>query len=137
VIVDTSALLALFDRSDPNHERVVEALGESSAPLVVSPYVLAELDYLVLSRHGSQAEECVVEELAGGGWELEAMSPARVIQALAVVRRFRDQRIGLTDASVMVLAQEYRTREVLTLDRRHFSVLRFADGSAPEIMPAC
>jgi predicted nucleic acid-binding protein len=136
VIVDTSALLALFDRSDKNHQRTAGAIEGSKAPMVVSPYVLAELDYLVLDRHGPRAEEDVIEELASGSWELATMSPPRVKAALRVIRRFHDQRIGLADASLIVLGEVYQTRDILTLDRRHFSVLRFTDGSSPNILPA-
>ena len=45
VIVDTSALLAFFDASEPDHEAVAAVLAVADA-LVVSPYVVAELDYL-------------------------------------------------------------------------------------------
>lgn len=38
-----------------------------------------------------------------------------------------DQRIGVTDASLVVVAGRYRTRTICTLDRRHFSVLRCLD----------
>jgi predicted nucleic acid-binding protein len=136
VIVDTSALLALFDRSDPHHRRTAAAIEGSSAPMVVSPYVLAELDYLILDRHGPRAEKEVIGEFASGSWELATMPPPRLTAALEVMRRFRDQRIGLTDASLIVLGEAYRTRDVLTLDRRHFSILRFSDDSSPNILPA-
>ena len=56
MIVDTSALLAFFDTSEPDHEAVSAVLGAATEPLVVSPYVVAELDYLVASRLGVSAE---------------------------------------------------------------------------------
>jgi predicted nucleic acid-binding protein len=55
VIVDTSALLAFFDASEPDHEAVSAVLGAADA-LVVSPYVVAELNYLVATRHGVDDE---------------------------------------------------------------------------------
>ncbi|MDR1186707.1 MAG: PIN domain-containing protein [Bifidobacteriaceae bacterium] len=134
MIVDTSALLALFDRSDPHHAAVAAALGTRKAPRVISPFVLAELDYLVLTRHGRAAESAVLSELGSGAWELASMPVERVRQAVEVLHRFADQSIGLTDASLIVLAHEYRTRDILTLDRRHFSVLRFPDGSPPRLI---
>ena len=52
MIVDTGALLAFFDTDEPDHETVSAVLGGATEPLVVSPYVVAELDYLVASRLG-------------------------------------------------------------------------------------
>ena len=56
MIVDTSALLAFFDTDEPDHAAVSGVLARASEPLVVSPYVVAELDYLVASRLGGPAE---------------------------------------------------------------------------------
>ena len=70
VIVDTSALLAYFDTSEPDHSTVSEAIDALTGLLVVSPYVVAELDYLVATRHGVDAELAVLDELTGGAWEL-------------------------------------------------------------------
>jgi uncharacterized protein len=41
-----------------------------------------------------------------------------------VVDRYRDQNIGLTDASLVILALRHRTNRLLTLDERHFRVVR-------------
>jgi len=45
-----------------------------------------------------------------------------------VVATYGDQEIGVTDASLVVLASRHQTRTILTLDRRHFSVVRPLDG---------
>lgn len=135
MIVDTSALLAYFDANEPRHAEVARVIDSAHGPLIVSPYVIAELDYLVLARHGSDAELAVLDELTSGAWELADMTSARIRAAAEIVRRYADQPIGLTDASNIVLADAYRTRQIATLDRRHFEVLRFDDHTAVEILP--
>lgn len=136
LVVDTSALLAYFDTNEPQHEAVVPVIDAAAAgPLVVSPYVIAELDFLVLTRHGVQAQREVLAELTGGAWELATMDRERLVAAADIVERYSDIPIGVTDASNIVLAEAYRTRAIATLDRRHFAVLRLGDGSAPEVLP--
>jgi predicted nucleic acid-binding protein len=136
LVVDTSALLAYFDTNEPQHEAVVPVINAAAAgPLVVSPYVIAELDYLVLTRHGVQAQREVLAELTGGAWELATMDRERLVAAADIVERYSDIPIGVTDASNIVLAEAYRTRAIATLDRRHVTVLRLGDGSAPEVLP--
>lgn len=56
VIVDTSALLAFFDASEPDHDVVTDVLAESTGLLVVSLFVVAELDYLLATRHEPRRE---------------------------------------------------------------------------------
>ena len=55
--------------------------------------------------------------------------------ATRVVERYRDLGIGIADASLAVLAQRYRTRTILTLDRKHFTVMRPLDGGVFKIVP--
>jgi predicted nucleic acid-binding protein len=128
VIADTSGLLALFNRTEPSHERVRALTAEADEPLVVSPYVAAELDYLVATREGVDVELSVMSELAGGAYDLPALDADDLQRAVDVIDRYRDQAIGIADASLVVLADRYRTREILTLDRRHFEVLRPLSG---------
>ncbi len=135
MIVDTSALLAFFDRAEPEHLAVSAALEASDSPLVVSPYVLAEVDYLVSTRHGVPAELAVLDELAGGAWELPCLERTDVRAARDIIARYSDQRIGLADASIVVLAERFGTRTIATLDRRHFGILRTSTGEALIIVP--
>jgi predicted nucleic acid-binding protein len=135
MIADTSALLAFFDADEARHADVTAAIGQAAGPLIVSPYVLAELDYLTLTRKGVDAERLTLGELAGGAWLLAEFPAALLRRAAAVIERCADHKIGLADASLIVLGEDYGARRILTLDRRHFSVLRFADGTAPQILP--
>ena len=135
MIVDTSALLAFFDRDEPDHAAVAAVLSESDEPLVVSPFVVAELDYLVASRMGVASELAALRELASGAWELPSMDALDVTRACSVIERYADQHIGLADASNVVLAERYRTRSIATLDRRHFDVLRPLAGGRFSIVP--
>lgn len=134
-IADTSGLLALFNSEEPEHDAVVQLVAEMDDPLVVSPYVVAELDYLVASRVGVDAELVVLEELTGGAYELAQLDPTDLERASAVIERYRDQLIGVADASIVVLADRHRTREILTLDHRHFDVLRPLSGGRFKLIP--
>ncbi|GBC87372.1 Ribonuclease VapC26 [bacterium HR12] len=135
MIADTSGLLALFNRSEPEHEAVRRIAADSREPLVVSPYVVAELDYLVATRVGVQAELAVLRELAGGAYELPHLGPGDLERIATVIARYADQGIGAADASIVVLADRYRTREILTLDRRRFEVLRPLSGGRFRVLP--
>ena len=135
MIVDTSALVAYFNTSEPSHEAAANVIDNCQEPLVVSPYVVAELDYLVGSRVGVDAELAVLDELAGGAWELATFDAPGVVVATSVIKKYRDQRIGLADASNVVLADRYQTRTIATLDHRHFRVLRPLQGGRFTVVP--
>jgi len=135
MIVDTSALLAFFDSAEPRHRDVARTIEAADETLVVSPYVLAELDYLVATRHGVQAELAMLDELGGGASELACLDAVELRAARTIVDRYADLQIGLADASNVVLAQRFGQTSIVTLDRRHLSVLRALDGSALTLVP--
>ena len=135
VIADTSALIAFYSESGAQHDDVSAWLATQGGPIVISPYVVAELDCLVATRKGVDAELAVLAELAGGAYELAAMSAADVALAADLIARYRDLGIGITDASLVVLAGRYGTDTILTLDRRHCGALRSLAGQPLRIVP--
>ena len=135
MILDTSGLLAFFNDREPAHDAVRKVIDAADEDLVVSPYVVAEVDYLVATRHGVDAELAVLRQLSGGAFELPEVTAEDLSKVVRVVERYRDQDIGVADASLVVLAARYRTRRIVTLDRRHFTVLRPARGHAFELLP--
>ena len=136
MIVDTSALLAYFNAREPDHEAVSRVIDTNDdGLLVVSPYVLAELDYLIAQRVGVDAELEVLRELSSGAWELAVVGVAELELATSIIEKYGDQKIGVADASIVVLADRYHTRTIVTLDRRHFDVLRPIGGGRFSIRP--
>lgn len=135
IVADTSGLLAFFNAREPRHADARKAVERDPEPMIVSPFVLAELDYLVGTRLGVEAEVRVLNELATGAYHLARMDEADLRAATAVVEQYHDQEVGLADASLLVLASRHRTKSILTLDHRHFSVLRPLEGGRFRLLP--
>jgi len=136
IIADTSGLLAFFNAREPAHQRTVDAVASSNDMIAVSPWVIAELDYLVTTRMGVDAEATVLRELGSGAYELATISPDDVLRCAEIVTQYHDQDIGITDASLVVLAERYDTLRLLTVDRRHFEVIRPRAGGHFELLGA-
>jgi uncharacterized protein len=135
IVADTSGLLALFNAAEPSHAAAARAVGADRDPLVVSPYVMAELDYLLATRVGPRAALAVLRELTGGAYLLPTVTVDDVVVVADLVERYADLGLGLADASLVVLADRYATTRLLTLDRRHFGPVRTLGGSAFEVLP--
>jgi len=103
--------------------------------LVVSPCVLTELDYLVATRQGPPTAgtilRYVASRVAAGRWEVPGIGPL-LLAAHAVLGDYPV--IGLADAMNVVLAREFRTNVIATLDQGHFRVI---PHSPPTALSAC
>ena len=135
IVVDTSAVFAALDRSQPDHDRARLVL-EGDEPLVLSPFALAELDYLLATRVSSAASVELLRDVEAGAFELAEFTATDVGKAADVMARYHDLELGLADASIVVLADRYETDRVLTLDHRHFRALRTSRGTPFALLPA-
>lgn len=78
----------------------------------------------------------LLDEVARGAFSLAAFDAADVRAARGLIGRFADLRIGLADASIVVLAERHRAHDVLTLDERHLPTLP-GPGKRPfRLLPA-
>lgn len=136
IVLDTSGLLAAIDSSQRFHNTAREVLNEAMVPLILSPFVLAELDYLLATRVGHAAELALLEEVARETYRLAQFSGGDVVEAMQIIERYADLHISLADASNVVLANRHDTLDVLTLDERHFRVLRRPGGRPFRLLPA-
>jgi uncharacterized protein len=136
ILLDTSGLLAALDSSQRHHAQAAAALRAAAGPLLLSPFVLAELDYLLATRVGSRAALALLAEVARGAYRLESFDAGDVAIAHEVVEAHEELEVGLADASIVVLSRRYETLDVLTLDERHFRTLRGATGRPFRILPA-
>ena len=136
ILLVTSGLLAAIDASQTHHRAARRALEAAPPPWVLSPFVLAELDYLLATRVGSHAERALLGEVARGVYRLESFEGDDIGQAERVLAKHQDMDIGLADASLVVLANRYGVRDLLSLDERHFRVLRGPGGRPFRLLPA-
>lgn len=72
-------------------------MAAETEPMVVSPYVIAEVDCLVVTRLGVDAELAVLDELAGGAYHLAPFSSDDIAQSRELIDRYRDQAIGIAE----------------------------------------
>jgi len=80
------------------HAECAQALAEQR-PLVLSPLVLAELDYLTARIAGVDAELALLSELSSGAYEIASFGSYDLVKAANVVEQYRNLSLGLTDAS--------------------------------------
>ncbi|MEV4222822.1 MULTISPECIES: PIN domain-containing protein [Nonomuraea] len=136
LVLDTSGLLAAIDPRQPQHKEAREVLRTETGPVLLSPYVLAETDYMILKLAGVRRELEFLRSVSTGDYEMVNMSTLDVRRAVDIAERYADMEIGLTDASVALIAARHSTTRVLTLDQRHFRAMKPLWGDCFTVLPA-
>ncbi len=136
LIVDAGALYAQADFDEPQHDAVAQFLLSERGPLVTTELVVAKADYLILRRLGIDVELAFLNDLAAGTFSVECLTHDELQRARAVVSQYRDLRLGLAGASLVVLARRYRTTRILTFDERAFRIVGPLQGGSFTVLPA-
>ncbi len=95
---------------------------------------MAETDYLVSKRLGRRAEHTFLAEVTDQVYRLVGFDDEDMASAADLVNTYADMDIGITDASVAVIAGRYRTVDLLSVDQ-HFRALRPLWGAAFRLLP--
>lgn len=138
MICDTSGLIAGYDERDPDGSAVRELLDADAGSLIVSPFVLAEVDYMIMTRSGAAAELVLREDLADGVYQVAEFTQLDAKRVVQLCQQYADLNLGIADAHTMCLtrADRYDTRRILTFDHRHFRAVKPPQGGVFTLLPA-
>ena len=129
-ICDTGPLVAWLNRNDSFHLWAVELMKQVRPPLLTCEPVMTEAAYFL--REDGLDVEPLFQLIERGalqlGFDLKSHWP-RVRTLMA-----RYSRMDLADAAVVVMTELYARSQVLTLDRRDFSVYRRNDRQVIEFI---
>jgi predicted nucleic acid-binding protein len=134
IILDTSGLVAALDPRQVHHQEAAQILSQPQVR-ILSPFVLAEVDYLIATNAGQTSELMFLGDVARGIHRLESVGEADVASMIEIIERYRDLELGIADASIVVLAERYRCCDVLTLDQRHFRTVAGPGGQPFRLLP--
>lgn len=131
-ICDTGPLVAYLNRNDPHHAWSVELMKQVRAPLLCCDAVLTEAAYFL--REDEVSIEPLFELLDRGALRLQFELSAHWPRVRTLMARYA--RMDLADACIVVMSELSVRCQVLTLDRRDFSVYRRNDRQAiPFVAP--
>jgi len=136
LIIDAAPLVALANVADPDHQAVRQILQGEPGELVLPAPVTAEVDYILRTRLGDAAASAFLSDLAAGAYRVECVDPDEYVAVKELDRKYAGLRLGLADASVVVLAARFKTRRILTFDQRHFRAVEPLQGGAFALLPA-
>lgn len=123
VFCDTSALYALIDRRDANHDAVreaVERVVRAGRLLVTTDYVVAEAVNLANARGGRFVASRLLDLIEqSAGIRMEWIGVERFSRTKVYFRKNADHSYSFTDCTSFVVMKEERITDALTTDA-HF-----------------
>lgn len=131
VLLDTSCIVALLDRSERHHQECVDVVSALAAPLITCEAVIAESCYLVRDLKGAAA--AVVENVDRGIFQIPYRLSGNALGVTKLVKKYAGVPMDFADACLVDMASDYHTGRILTLDA-DFRVYRWGRNRPFELL---
>ena len=123
-LVDTGPLVAVFDRTDANHERAKALMAGCESPLRTCEAVLAEASHL-LSKTGPTGPSRLVSLGRTAAYEIVFRLDEHCLPIERTLAKYQDVPASLADACLIRSAEVHQESRILTFDS-DFVVYRWA-----------
>jgi predicted nucleic acid-binding protein len=131
VLIDAGAIVALYDRRQPEHQRCYDAFHQTDDVLVTCEPVITEACFL-LRRLGDAVRD-LLAEIEAGKFVVQYSLAFRAGQVARLMRKYADVPMDLADACLVDMADEIQTGRIFTLDA-DFRVYRWARNRPFELL---
>ena len=131
ILVDTSAVFALLDRSDHCHgaaRKTLEGLRRRRAEPLLTNFIIAESHALSLSRLGAEVAR---RWLLGNTWPVERVSEDDESRARSIIAHYADKSFSYTDATSFAVMERLGLKTAFAFDP-HFRQYGFQVLGLPE-----
>ena len=125
IIVDTGVWVALANKNDTHHVAAKKSFSQYNEPLITTWCVVTETCYFLQSRRGVAAAITFMTAMSEGFFEIFDLKDNHVLRMKELMEKYRDVPMDLADASLVVLAEEYKIGRILTLDIKDFGIYQW------------
>lgn len=134
ILIDTSPLVSLGDRAQPEHKICAELFRKHSSELITTLPCLTESMYLLHRLAGWKGQRAL--------WDLVVATPIAIfpvdsdefLRMGQLMEKYKDLPMDFADASLVVAAERLGTNRAFTLDS-DFTVYRINGKKKFEIIP--
>jgi predicted nucleic acid-binding protein len=114
ILVDSGPLIALFDKDDDLHVKIIDFFSSHDYQFVTTVAVLTEVFHML--EYNKRQQEKFLEWLIEEGTFIWNISQDDLPQILVLTKRYSDLPMDFADATLVITAQKSNIREIVSID---------------------
>ncbi|MBU6358739.1 MAG: PIN domain-containing protein [Chloroflexi bacterium] len=122
-VADTGFIVALTNTNDTAHVSARQNFIRFEQ-IFLPQSTLTEILFLIRRDAGTATVINFLDSLYRSRLKLTCLNDQDIKRTIQLLKQYQDSRIDFVDASVMAMAERLEIRNILTLDRRDFSLVR-------------
>ncbi len=132
-LIDSGAIVAMLDRTDPWHRLCQNAFLQLHLPLLTSEAVLTEVFHFVGEAQSKM--ETAWKFVRSGALVLGKIGHEELPQVHALMSRYWDRPMDFADATLVHLAKRESISAILTIDHDDFAAYRISGKRPFKVLP--
>jgi predicted nucleic acid-binding protein len=113
-LIDAGPIIALFDRSDRYHNRIVDLIKQESYHLISTWPVITEASHML--DFDDRAQIALLQWIYRGGLELAQIDATGIQRIIDLTEKYNDVPMDLADATLIVAAETLGIKEIISID---------------------
>lgn len=103
--------------------------------LIIPSAVIPEACYLLNIYLGQSAEIVFIRSLINKELNIEHFNANDLIRCAELLKQYNDLNLGFVDATIIAISERLKIHDILTTDRRHFSIVKPKHCEAFTLLP--
>ena len=114
ILIDTGPIVALLNRRDKHHKRVLEFTQNYTGGFITTWSVVTEATHLL--RNSIQAQLNLLEWIRRGGIEIVRIEKNDIERMITLTKKYSDLPMDLADCSLIIVAEKLAINEITSID---------------------
>ena len=125
-VIDSGPLIALFDKDDSHHTKVMEFFKGFSGKLYSTLPVVTEVSHMLDFNVSTQID--FLKWVAIGAIELAEMTEKDLVQVCTLTEKYSDIPMDFADASLILIAEKLQVQFCISLDSDFYIYRTLSNG---------
>jgi predicted nucleic acid-binding protein len=126
-LIDAGPIIALFDKDDEHHQKVMNFMKDFRGRLISTWPVLTEVSYMLDFNKQTQLD--FIDWVSEGGIELFNLEQWQLVRVREIVDKYADLPADFADSTLLLAAEAKGVDSIISLDS-DFSVYKLNNGES-------
>ena len=117
-LIDAGPLIALFNKNDKHHERVIRFLKKYEGEIITTWPVITETTHMLSYNVNTQID--FLKWIQRGGINIEEILIGDLERIIKLSEKYSNVPMDLADASLLVISERKKIQEIITIDSDYY-----------------
>ena len=118
ILIDAGPIIALFNRKDKYHKKIIDFLKRYKGKLVTTWPVVTEVTHML--DFNVDAQIAFLEWIRRGGVEVYEIKVEGIERIIEITNKYRDVPMDFADASLIIASEGLGIGEIITIDNDYY-----------------